>query len=58
MDTVSQAETLRPRAGRPTKAQAEAREAELLDAALDLFLEQGYAQTTIEKTYCAWNNVS
>jgi TetR/AcrR family transcriptional regulator, mexJK operon transcriptional repressor len=48
MDSPSQAEPLRARAGRPTKAQAVAREAELLDAALDLFLEQGYALTTIE----------
>jgi TetR/AcrR family transcriptional repressor of mexJK operon len=48
MSKPSQAELLRPRAGRPTKAQSAAREAELLDAALDLFLEQGYALTTIE----------
>ncbi len=48
MPTASQAKILRSRAGRPTKAQAEAREGELLDTALDLFLERGYAQTTID----------
>ena len=48
MSTASQALTFRPRAGRPTKAQADAREGALLDTALDLFLERGYAQTTID----------
>lgn len=38
----------RPKAGRPTRAQAEARHEELLDTALDLFLEHGYEPTTIE----------
>lgn len=38
----------RPRAGRPTKEQAEARHAELLDAALDHFLDRGFEQATIE----------
>jgi len=38
----------RPRAGRPTRAQAEARHAELLDRALDHFLDKGYDQTTID----------
>lgn len=38
----------RPRAGRPTRDQAEARHAELLDVALDLFLEKGFEQTTME----------
>jgi AcrR family transcriptional regulator len=38
----------RPRAGRPTRAQAEARHEELLDTALDLFLEHGYQLATIE----------
>ncbi|MEU4650286.1 TetR/AcrR family transcriptional regulator [Nocardia fluminea] len=35
-------------AGRPTREQAEARHAELLDTALDLFLEHGYEQATVE----------
>ncbi|GGV41364.1 TetR family transcriptional regulator [Actinomadura cremea] len=35
-------------AGRPTREQAEARHAELLDTALDLFLEHGYELATIE----------
>jgi TetR/AcrR family transcriptional regulator, mexJK operon transcriptional repressor len=35
-------------AGRPTTEQAEARHGELLDAALDLFLEHGFELTTIE----------
>lgn len=35
-------------AGRPTKTQAEARHAELLDAALGMFLDKGYELTTIE----------
>jgi AcrR family transcriptional regulator len=38
----------RPRAGRPTREQAEARHLELLDRALDHFLEKGYEQATIE----------
>ena len=38
----------RPRAGRPTREQAEARNAELLDIALDHFLEKGFEQATIE----------
>lgn len=37
-----------PGAGRPTREQSEQRHAELLDRALDLFLEHGYEQTTIE----------
>ncbi|WP_231373783.1 TetR/AcrR family transcriptional regulator [Nocardia sp. 348MFTsu5.1] len=35
-------------AGRPTREQAEARHQELLDGALDLFLEHGYELATIE----------
>ncbi|MGF7234368.1 MAG: TetR/AcrR family transcriptional regulator [Frankia sp.] len=35
-------------AGRPTREQAEARHEELLDTALDLFLEHGYELATIE----------
>lgn len=34
--------------GRPTRKQAEARNEELLDKALDLFLEGGFERTTIE----------
>ena len=36
------------RSGRPTREQAEARKAALLDRALDHFLERGYEQATIE----------
>ena len=35
-------------AGRPTRAQAEARHAQMLDTALSLFLEKGFEQTTID----------
>jgi AcrR family transcriptional regulator len=38
----------KPRAGRPTASQAEARHNELLDRALDLFLEKGFELTTME----------
>lgn len=38
----------RPRAGRPTREQAEARHEQLLDHALDHFLEKGFEQATIE----------
>jgi len=38
----------RPRAGRPTREQAEVRHAELLDRALDHFLDKGFEQATIE----------
>jgi len=38
----------RPRAGRPTREQAEARHAELLEASLDHFLNKGFEQATIE----------
>jgi AcrR family transcriptional regulator len=38
----------RSRAGLPTRAQAEARHAELLDAALDHFLDKGFELATIE----------
>ncbi len=40
--------TTRRGAGRPTPDQAEARHGELLDAALDLFLEHGFELTTVE----------
>jgi TetR/AcrR family transcriptional regulator, mexJK operon transcriptional repressor len=38
----------RARAGRPTREQAEARHGELLDCALDHFLDRGYEAATIE----------
>jgi AcrR family transcriptional regulator len=38
----------RPRAGRPTREQAEARHEELLDRALDHFLDKGFELATIE----------
>lgn len=38
----------RPSAGRPTRDQAEARHRELLDTALDIFLDRGFEQTTME----------
>ena len=40
--------TLRRGAGRPTREQAEARHEEMLDAALEEFLEHGFELTTIE----------
>lgn len=43
-----QSRTERPRAGRPTRDQAEARHAELLETALDMFLDRGFEQTTME----------
>src|SRR3984957_16680548 len=45
MDATS---TVHRGAGRPTTEQAEARHEELLDAALDLFLEHGFELTTID----------
>ncbi len=38
----------RPRAGRPTAEQATTRQGELLDAALDMFLDRGFELTTME----------
>ena len=38
----------RPKAGRPTREQARKRHDELLDRALDLFLDKGFEQATIE----------
>ena len=46
MDAI--ATVTKPRAGRPTREQAEARLDELLDAALDHFLDKGFEQATIE----------
>jgi len=39
----------RPGVGRPTPAQQEQRHEELLSAALDIFLENGFEQTTVEE---------
>jgi AcrR family transcriptional regulator len=39
----------RPGVGRPTRAQQEQRHEELLNVALDIFLERGYEQTTMEE---------
>jgi AcrR family transcriptional regulator len=39
----------RPGAGRPTRDQQEQRHEQLLNAALDIFLERGFEQTTIEE---------
>jgi AcrR family transcriptional regulator len=41
------------RPGRPTREQIEARNAELLDKALDMFLERGFEQTTLNKLTAA-----
>ena len=41
--------TLRPGVGRPTSAQQEQRHEELLNVALDIFLERGFEQTTMEE---------
>ena len=46
--TALPAPLARPRAGRPTREQAQARHEELLDCALDHFLDKGYEQATIE----------
>jgi TetR/AcrR family transcriptional repressor of mexJK operon len=40
-------------AGRPTRERAKARHAELLDRALDMFLERGFEQTSIESIAAA-----
>ena len=47
-DTTPPLDRRRPGAGRPTREQAELRRLELLDKALELFLEHGYELTTIE----------
>jgi TetR/AcrR family transcriptional repressor of mexJK operon len=49
MDNPKPASFTRHRSpGRPTRKQAEARNNQLLDTALDLFLQQGFERTTIE----------
>jgi TetR/AcrR family transcriptional repressor of mexJK operon len=40
---------IRPGAGRPTRVQQEQRHEELLNAALDIFLDRGFERTTIEE---------
>lgn len=42
-----------PRAGRPTRAEQAERQEELLTTALDMFLEHGFEQTTIEEIAAA-----
>ena len=39
----------RPGVGRPTRAQQEQRHEELLNVALDIFLERGFEQATMEE---------
>jgi TetR/AcrR family transcriptional repressor of mexJK operon len=46
MDDITAAP--RPKAGRPTREQAEARHDQLLETALDHFLDKGFEQATIE----------
>jgi TetR/AcrR family transcriptional repressor of mexJK operon len=46
--TRSKARRRRPAAGRPTREKARQRHVELLDSALDLFLDKGFEQATIE----------
>jgi TetR/AcrR family transcriptional regulator, mexJK operon transcriptional repressor len=53
MSAASQAEIGRPGAGRPSRAQVAARQAELLDTALDMFLERGFELTTMEAVAAA-----
>lgn len=40
---------IRPSSGRPTREQAEQRHEELLNRALDVFLERGFEQATVEE---------
>jgi len=39
---------IRPRAGRPTRERAQQRHQELLDQALEQFLQKGYVMTTMD----------
>lgn len=48
MNALQPLPSIRPGAGRPTREQAEARLNQLLDTALDHFLEKGFEQATIE----------
>lgn len=47
-DAAPGVERIRPGPGRPRRDQVEQRNAELLDHALDLFLERGFERTTID----------
>jgi AcrR family transcriptional regulator len=46
---MTRASAARPGVGRPTRAQQAARHEELLNVALDMFLEKGFEQTTMEE---------
>ncbi|OBG89720.1 TetR family transcriptional regulator [Mycobacterium sp. NS-7484] len=48
MPRRSSSATARPRAGRPTREQAEQRHRELLDCALEVFLANGFERSTID----------
>ncbi len=48
MNTMTTEAPIRIRAGRPTREQAEARHDQLLETALDHFLDKGYESATIE----------
>jgi AcrR family transcriptional regulator len=50
---ILQQPTLARRAGRPTRDQARQRQAELLDTALEVFLERGYEGTTVDQIAAA-----
>jgi TetR/AcrR family transcriptional regulator, mexJK operon transcriptional repressor len=47
------ARALRPRAGRPTREEAGQRRAEVLDIALEVFLERGYEGATVDQIAAA-----
>src|SRR5262245_38515921 len=53
MPSTQSVRRLRPGAGRPTRAQAEQRHEELLDLALELFLEKGFELVTIDSIAAA-----
>ncbi|MYM64283.1 TetR/AcrR family transcriptional regulator [Pseudomaricurvus sp. HS19] len=46
---MSRSTTTRPKAGRPTAAQAQKRHVEILDKALKVFLKKGYDLTTLDE---------
>lgn len=49
IDCQTKPAALRPSVGRPTREQARQRQEELLEGALDMFLEHGFEQTTMEQ---------